>query len=105
MPTWTFSVPKGHGKVRCWETLLGMRENMKLQVFFSGIYLMIDDDNILAWWCEHCCRAPLFKQQAHNVHTRSSMATSTASSTVVMKELLNTGFGDGLDYLEDVTIH
>lgn len=36
---------------------------------------------------------------------RSSMAASTASSTVVAKELLNFGFGEGLDYLEGITIH
>ncbi|KAJ7700639.1 hypothetical protein B0H14DRAFT_3527925 [Mycena olivaceomarginata] len=35
---------------------------------------------------------------------RSSMAASTASSTVVTKELLNAGFGEGLDYLAAISI-
>ncbi|KAJ7659383.1 hypothetical protein B0H17DRAFT_1145396 [Mycena rosella] len=47
--------------------------------------------------------APLFKPTTSDA--RSSMATSTALSTAVMKELLNAGFGDSLDYLEGVTIH
>ncbi|KAJ7697904.1 hypothetical protein B0H17DRAFT_927942 [Mycena rosella] len=34
-----------------------------------------------------------------------SMAASTASLTVVTKKLLNTGFREGLDYLEGITIH
>ncbi|KAJ7703674.1 hypothetical protein B0H17DRAFT_1231531 [Mycena rosella] len=72
------------------------RTQKELQIFFSSIYLMADDDDdILAWWKVK--------------HTMSdawlSMAASTASSTVVTKEQLNTGFGDGLDYLEGVTIH
>ncbi|KAJ7674099.1 hypothetical protein B0H17DRAFT_946944 [Mycena rosella] len=44
-----------------------------------------------------------------SMHTMSdawlSMAASTALLTVVVKELLNAGFRDGLDYLEGVTIH
>ncbi|KAJ7662401.1 hypothetical protein B0H17DRAFT_1144345 [Mycena rosella] len=38
-------------------------------------------------------------------NAQSSMAASTASSTVVTKELLNAGFGEGLDYLEGITIN
>jgi hypothetical protein len=33
------------------------------------------------------------------------MAASTASSTVMTKELLNASFGEGIDYLEGITIH
>ncbi|KAJ7611576.1 hypothetical protein B0H17DRAFT_966916, partial [Mycena rosella] len=36
---------------------------------------------------------------------RSSMAASTTSLTVATKELLKAGFGEGLDYLEGITIH
>ncbi|KAK6980613.1 hypothetical protein R3P38DRAFT_2809095 [Favolaschia claudopus] len=37
--------------------------------------------------------------------SRSSMAASTAAATVVTKELLNAGFGEGVDFLEGVSIH
>ncbi|KAJ6587702.1 hypothetical protein B0H10DRAFT_1925605 [Mycena sp. CBHHK59/15] len=48
----------------------------------------------------------LFSSSKHTMSdARSSMAASTASSTVVAKELLNAGFGEGLDYLEGVSIH
>ncbi|KAK6974159.1 hypothetical protein R3P38DRAFT_2697455 [Favolaschia claudopus] len=36
---------------------------------------------------------------------RSSMAATTAANTVVTKELLNAGFGEGVDFLEGITIH
>ncbi|KAJ7477478.1 hypothetical protein FB451DRAFT_1396460 [Mycena latifolia] len=51
----------------------------------------------------------VFQGSEEEKHTmsdaRSSMAASTASSTVVTKELLNAGFGEGLDYLEGITIN
>lgn len=48
----------------------------------------------------------LFSSSKHTMSdSRSSMAASTAATTVVTKELLNAGFGEGLDYLEGVSIH
>jgi hypothetical protein len=48
----------------------------------------------------------LFSSSKHTmVDARSSMAASTASSTIVMKELLNADFGEGVDYLEGITFH
>jgi hypothetical protein len=47
----------------------------------------------------------LFSSSKHAMSDAwSSMAASTTSSTVVTKELLNAGFGEGLDYLEGITI-
>ncbi|KAK6971350.1 hypothetical protein R3P38DRAFT_3370332 [Favolaschia claudopus] len=37
--------------------------------------------------------------------SRSSMAALTVAATVVTKELLNAGFGEGVDFLEGVSIH
>jgi hypothetical protein len=33
------------------------------------------------------------------------MVAATVSATVVAKELLKAGFGEGLNYLEGITIH
>jgi len=86
-----------------------------------------DDDDVLAWWKIHAIHFPVLARIARDVltipgvsiaverlfssskHTmsdaRSSMAAATASATVVAKELLNAGFGEGLDYLEGISIH
>ncbi|KAJ7915887.1 hypothetical protein B0H13DRAFT_2323881 [Mycena leptocephala] len=48
----------------------------------------------------------LFSGSKHTMSdARSSVAASTASSTVITKELLNAGFDESVDYLEGITIH
>ncbi|KAF7371504.1 HAT family dimerization protein [Mycena venus] len=104
------------------------RTQTELEVFFSGIYPMAeDDDNILAWWKAHAIHFPILSCIARDVlaipgvsiaverlfssskHTmsdaRSSMVAATASATVVAEQLLKAGFGEGLDYLEGIIIH
>ncbi|KAF7358398.1 hypothetical protein MVEN_00889900 [Mycena venus] len=95
------------------------RTQTELEIFFSGIYPMAEDnDDILAWWKAsprslspflHLIEVTvecLFSSSKHTMSdARSSMVVATASATVVAKELLKAGFGEGLDYLQGITIH
>ena len=48
----------------------------------------------------------LFSSSKHTLSdSRSSLSAESASKTVVAKEWLKNGFGEGLDYLENVQIH
>jgi hypothetical protein len=48
----------------------------------------------------------LFSSSKHTLSdSRSSLSAESASKTVVTKEWLKKGFGDGVDYLDNVRIH
>ena len=48
----------------------------------------------------------LFSSSKHTLSdSRSSLSAESASKTVVAKEWLKNGFGEGLDYLDNVQIH
>ncbi|KIJ07766.1 hypothetical protein PAXINDRAFT_89869, partial [Paxillus involutus ATCC 200175] len=48
----------------------------------------------------------LFSSTKHTLtDSRSCMTATTASRTVVTKEWLKKGLGEGIDYLADVSIH
>ncbi|KAK7014646.1 hypothetical protein R3P38DRAFT_2638211 [Favolaschia claudopus] len=111
-----------------WRRALGgstttQKSQTELEIYFSGIYPMDRDgeDDVLGWWkvsmllpawltriylLSHIAVERLFSSSKHTMSdSRSSMAASTAAATVVTKELLNAGFGEGVDFLEGVSIH
>ncbi|KII89944.1 hypothetical protein PLICRDRAFT_107806, partial [Plicaturopsis crispa FD-325 SS-3] len=48
----------------------------------------------------------LFSSSKHTLtDSRSSMGVESASKTILTKEWLKKGFGEGLHYLENVSIH
>jgi hypothetical protein len=48
----------------------------------------------------------LFSSSKHTLSdTRSSLSAESASKTVVAKEWLKKGFGDGVNYLDDIRTH
>ncbi|KAJ7334951.1 hypothetical protein DFH08DRAFT_706714, partial [Mycena albidolilacea] len=55
---------------------------------------------------QHCSGAPLLKQQKHSIRFPVFYGCSDCvSATIVATELLKAGFGEGLNYLEGITIH
>ncbi|KAJ6449387.1 hypothetical protein C8R45DRAFT_849725 [Mycena sanguinolenta] len=58
---------------------------------------------VLSWIARHILPIPGVSVAVERLC--SSMASSSVVSTVLAKELLKAGFGEGLDYLEGVTIH
>jgi hypothetical protein len=98
----------------------------EIELYFSGAY-PCSDGNLLVWWKKHAGIFPILSRIARDVlavpgvsisverlfssskHTlsdaRSSMTAESASKTVVTKEWLKKGLGDGVDYLDGCRLH
>ncbi|KIJ06087.1 hypothetical protein PAXINDRAFT_92529, partial [Paxillus involutus ATCC 200175] len=99
----------------------------ELASYFGGAYPCTDRNDPLGWWKTHQTQFPVLSQIARNIlaiprvsvsverlfsstkHTltdaHSSMTALTASKAVLTKEWLRKGLGDGVSYLDGVSIH
>jgi len=98
------------------------------EVYLSGLYPYAEaDDNPLSWWKQHACSFPVLSRVARDVlaspavsvsverlfssskhtlsETRSSLSAKSASITIICKEWLKLGYGEGIKYLEGVAVH
>ncbi|KAL4256202.1 Ribonuclease H-like superfamily protein [Pleurotus pulmonarius] len=97
----------------------------ELEMYFNGSYPCVDG-NVLLWWKNHCLIFPilsriardilaipgvsvsverLFSSSKHTVSdTRSSLHAISASKSIVTKDWLKRGLGDGVAYLDGASI-